>query len=109
MKFLKENKLNLRRHQIKVKSKSWCLVPVTASKSDFTPSFHKYQIPFCTSSEKNNLTKIHFRQFNNINQLLKFYHTLKSRFKRRFQKEIKGRINIRGTKLEYYILEKTND
>lgn len=107
MKILKQHKFYTRRHN--VKSKSWCLVPVTASNSEFSPSFHKSQCSFYTSSEKNNLTKIHFRQFNNISQLFKFYQNLKIRFKRRFNKKIKGRINLRGTKLEYYILESKND
>ena len=106
---LKQHNQQKRRQQIKVKSKSWCLVPVTASKSGlFTSTFHKNQKPFCTSSE-NNLTKIHFRNFKNIKELLIFFYELKIRFKKRFNKKIKARINLRGTKLEYYVSEKQHD
>jgi len=91
--------------RINVSSKSWCRLSAMHRAPDniFYLSLRKrYPSSFSTNSERNNLTKIHFRTFRNRYMTQKFLSKLSRKYYSRFKKPLHIRINIRGTKIEYY-------
>jgi hypothetical protein len=84
-------------------SKSWVRVPVTALKSGNFSSLlsQHFQSSFDTSSSRKTI-KIFKRSFRNKYACRNFMRNLNSRFLRRFNKNVSFKINLRGTKIEYF-------
>ena len=79
--------------------KSWCrsaVMPRTSGASHRTHSF-------CTNSRTNHEgKKVFFRSFRNRKLCRQFMSKLNRRYTKRFNTPLKFRINLRGTKIEYY-------
>lgn len=91
--------------RINASSKSWCRSPVMSRASDnisYLSLRKRYPSSFSTNSERNNLTKIHFRNFRNRYMTQNFLSKLTKKYHSRFKKPLHIRVNIRGTKIEYY-------
>ena len=83
--------------------KSWCRVaamPRTSGASNRATSF------YANSRTTHEGQKVFFRSFRNRRLCRQFMSKLSRRYARRFNTPINFRINLRGTKLEYYKGEK---
>ena len=91
-------------------SKSWCRVAAMSRsvRAPFLSSFsHKAQPFICTNSTGvATARKVFQRTFRNKKLCREFIKNLSRRYFRRFKKHINFRINLRQTKIEYYIGEK---
>ena len=91
-------------------SKSWCRIAAMSRsvRAPFLSSFsHKAQPFICTNSTGvATARKIFQRTFRNKKLCREFVKNLSRRYFRRFKNHINFRINLRQTKIEYYIGEK---
>ena len=91
-------------------SKSWCRVAAMSRsvRAPFLSSFyHKAQSSSYTNSTGVSTTqKVFQRPFRNKKLCREFIKNLSRRYFRRFKKHINFRINLRQTKIEYYVGEK---
>ena len=79
--------------------KGWCrgaAMPHTLGASNRATSF------YTNSRTTHERKKVYFRSFRNKTLCRLFMSKLNRRYTRRFNTPIKFRINLRGTKLEYY-------
>ena len=91
-------------------SKSWCRVAAMSRsvRAPFLSSFTRMSQPssYTNSTGVTTTRKIFLRTFRNKKLCREFIKNLTRRYFRRFKKHINFRINLRQTKIEYYVGEK---
>ena len=91
-------------------SKSWCRVAVITRsvRAPFLSSFSKMAQPssYTNSTGVATTRKVFKRSFRNKKLCREFVKNLSRRYFRRFKKHVNFRINLKQTKIEYYMGEK---